>query len=143
MAERVRKFQKTQSKQDTAGAVGRAEELLASAERIGDTAIVAGSMGEVGADQLRAAADSVRAKAGSAAALFAAIQGDRVVLLAAMSEDVVKRGVKAGDLIREIAPIVGGKGGGRPDMAQGGGTDTTKIEDVVSAAREWLKGKLG
>ena len=60
-----------------------------------------------------------------------------------MTKDVIGKGVKAGDLIKEVAPIVGGKGGGRPDMAQGGGTDATKIDDALAAAKTWIGGKLG
>ena len=83
--------------------------------------------------------DSLRSRATSAAVFLASETGGKVMLLAAMTPDVVKRGVKAGDLIKAVAPIVGGKGGGRPDMAQGGGTDAGKIPDAVKAARAWLR----
>ncbi|MEE8170558.1 MAG: DHHA1 domain-containing protein, partial [Phycisphaerae bacterium] len=142
LLERVKKHQKLQSKQDTAGAVEAAEQLLRDAERAGETAIVAGALESATADQMRAASDSVRARAGSAAVLFAAAADGRVVLLAAMTPDLVKRGVKAGDLIREVAPIVGGKGGGRPDMAQGGGSEPGKIGEAIDRGRAWLRAKL-
>jgi alanyl-tRNA synthetase len=60
-----------------------------------------------------------------------------------MTPDVVAKGVKAGELIKEIAPLVGGKGGGKPDMAQGGGNDVSKIPAVVEMAKSWLSSRLG
>jgi alanyl-tRNA synthetase len=99
-------------------------------------------MGTATIDQLRGACDSLRSRAGSAAILLAAENDGKVLLLAAMTPDVVGKGFKAGDLIKEIAPIVGGKGGGKPDLAQGGGPEVGKIGDAIAAATAWLKGKL-
>jgi alanyl-tRNA synthetase len=59
-----------------------------------------------------------------------------------MTKDANAKGLKAGDLIKEIAPLVGGRGGGRPDMAQGGGTDATGIPAMLSAAREFIRSRL-
>ena len=140
--ERVRKHQKSQSKQDAADVVGRADALLAAAPRSGSIAIICGSLGSATAEQLRAAADSLRAKAGSAAVLLAGEHEGKVVLLAAMTPDVVAKGVKAGDLIKEISPLVGGKGGGRPDMAQGGGTNPLMIAEAISQSLATLRAKL-
>ena len=73
---------------------------------------------------------------------LAASSDDKVTLIAGMSKTVVKQGVKAGDLIKEIAPIVGGRGGGRPDMAQGGGNDPSAIPQAIKRAKTWLNDKL-
>jgi alanyl-tRNA synthetase len=59
-----------------------------------------------------------------------------------MSKSVVKQGIKAGDLIKVISPIVGGRGGGRPDMAQGGGNDPSAIPQAIERAKAWLSEKL-
>ena len=74
--------------------------------------------------------------------MLACHDGEKVTLLAGMSRDVVERGIKAGDLIKEIAPIVGGKGGGRPDMAQGGGSNVDAVPDAIEHARAWLTERL-
>jgi alanyl-tRNA synthetase len=116
--------------------------VLASAPRAEATAIIAADMGTATIDQLRSACDSLRSRAGSAAILLAAESDGKVLLLAAMTPDVITKGVKAGDLIKEIAPLVGGKGGGTPDLAQGGGPDVGKINDAVTAAASWLKGRI-
>ncbi|UCE62040.1 MAG: hypothetical protein JSU63_10025, partial [Phycisphaerales bacterium] len=73
------------------------------------------------------------------AVLLATVADDRVTLIAGMSKDVVGKGLRAGDLIKEIAPAVGGKGGGRPDMAQGGGNDATGLPNALDSARAWIK----
>lgn len=74
--------------------------------------------------------------------LLACVGDDgKVTLLAGMSKTVVDRGLKAGDLIKEISPLVGGKGGGRPDLAQGGGTDAAGLPRALEAA-EWIQARL-
>ena len=59
-----------------------------------------------------------------------------------MTEYLVKKGVRAGDIVREIAPIVGGGGGGRPGMAQAGGKDPSKIDEALEKGAEFIKAKL-
>ncbi|MCK6455252.1 MAG: alanine--tRNA ligase [Phycisphaerae bacterium] len=142
LQDRVRVAQKQQARQDTAGVLDRAARLLDGALRIGSTAIITGDMGTASVEQLRPAIDSLRARASSAAVLLAAENEGKVVLLAAMTADVVARGVKAGDLIREIAPIVGGRGGGKPDIAQGGGPDLARAPEALQAATKWLRDRL-
>ncbi|MBN2562983.1 MAG: alanine--tRNA ligase [Phycisphaerae bacterium] len=140
---RAKKAQKQADKAGVADVIAKADGLLAGAERVGDTAIICGHVGKMAVPQLRAACDSLRARAGSAAIVLAAEQSGRVLLLAAMTKDVVAKGVTAGDVIKAIAPIVGGKGGGKPDMAQGGGSDVDKIPEAMREAGAWLRARLG
>jgi len=142
LQDRAKKAQKQAAKAGAVDVLAKADELLQAAERVGNCAIIVGDVGTASIDQLRSACDSLRARAGAAAILLAARHEEKVVLLAAITPAAVAKGVKAGDLIKEIAPVVGGKGGGRPDMAQGGGPDTTKIPEALSAAAAWLKSKL-
>ena len=60
----------------------------------------------------------------------------KVSLVAALSSDLVKKGLKAGEVVNQVAAIVGGKGGGKPDMAQAGGKDATKLPDAIKKATE-------
>ncbi|QDV89270.1 Alanine--tRNA ligase [Phycisphaerae bacterium RAS2] len=143
LQELAKKQKKEQSKAGAADVIARADELLAAAERVNGVALICGELGSAGVEQLRGACDSLRSRAGSAAILLAAENDGKAVLLAAMTADVVARGIKAGDLIKEIAPLVGGKGGGKPDLAQGGGPDAGKIGDAIAATAAWLKTKLG
>lgn len=119
------------------------ESLFAGATSCGDTCVVVGGLSQAEANAMRAAIDWVRNKSESSAVLLAGSDGEKVTLLAGMSKDLVGRGIKAGDLIKEVAPLVGGRGGGRPDMAQGGGTDPSGIPAAVARAGEWIMSKLG
>ncbi len=117
--------------------------LLESAEVVNDVKIVVGQVPPADPAALRSAIDWVRNKTDASAVLLASVKDNKVTLIAGMSKAVVKKGVKAGDLIKEIAPLVGGRGGGRPDMAQGGGTDPNGLPDALAQARAWIKENLG
>ncbi len=118
--------------------------LLEQAETVGGVKVIVGEVPSAKADALRGAIDWFRQKADSTAVVLACRDDEgKVTLLAGMSKDVNKMGVKAGDVIKEIAPLVGGRGGGRPDMAQGGGTNADGIETALQRAAEWIKEKIG
>ena len=70
--------------------------------------------------------------------MLSTVAGDKVSLIVAVAPDAIKAGIKAGDLIKQIAPLVGGGGGGRPDMAQAGGKNPAGIPDALAAAKEFL-----
>ena len=116
--------------------------MLGEAASIGGVTVVVGEVPPADPDALRGAIDWIRNKTEASAVLLAMAGEGKVTLVAGMSKAVVGKGVKAGDLIKEIAPLVGGRGGGRPDMAQGGGTDPTGIPAALDRARTWLGEKL-
>ena len=135
---------KSASKQSGSDASSLAVKMLDDAEAVGESKIVIGNLGEISIEQLRAAGDVVKKKSPSVVVVFGASQGDdKVSLLIVVSDDLVKKGVKAGDIVKEIAPIVGGGGGGRPQMAQAGGKEPAKIQDALDKARDIIKAKLG
>ena len=74
-------------------------------------------------------------------ALPSAIEGGKVTLIAGVSADLTGR-VKAGELVNFVAQQVGGKGGGRPDMAQAGGTDPSKLPQALKSVHDWVAGRL-
>jgi alanyl-tRNA synthetase len=123
--------------------VARAAELLSNAEKIGESYVVVGQIDTVDIEQARVAIDSLKKKAGSAAVVLAMADGENVTLLAGVTEDLITKGVKAGDIIKVIAPLVGGGGGGRPQMAQAGGKNPAGIETALSQAAAMIKEKLG
>jgi alanyl-tRNA synthetase len=94
-------------------------------------------------EQLKIGADLVKQKTPSAAVLLGMRSGDRATLLAAMSNDLIKKGLKAGDLVKAVAPLVEGGGGGPPTMAQAGGKNPAKLGEALEAGRKWLESKLG
>src|SRR5207253_10901615 len=83
--------------------------------------------------------DRIKQKAGASVVVVGWTDEGKVGLLAAVSDDVIKKGIKAGDLIKQIAPIVGGGGGGRPNMAQAGGNDPTKLGEALTQARKLVE----
>ena len=94
------------------------------------------------AKSLRETADQFKNKLGSAVVLLAAIDGDKVALIAGVTQDVTGK-VKAGDLMGFVAGQLGGKGGGRPDMAQGGGTNVAGLDAALASVVPWVKSQLG
>ena len=96
-----------------------------------------------GADDksLRETIDQLKNKLGSSVILLAAVQGDKVNLSAGVSTDVSER-VPAGDLMKEFAGRLGGRGGGRAGMAQGGGSDVNALPKVLKALPEWVENRL-
>ena len=121
----------------------KARQLLSQAESVGTTVIVVSKIDFVPVEQVRTAIDMIKSKAVSAAVVFGMAEGsDKVTLLAAVTDDLVKKGLSAGDLVKEIAPIVAGAGGGRPQMAQAGGKDPAKLDDALARATELIKSKL-
>ncbi len=123
---------------DLAGAVDR---LLAEAADVGGAKVVVGQLPAAPVEQVRQQVDRIRQKAKSAVAVLGWAEDGKVTLLAAVTEDLTKR-VEAGKLVGEVAKIVGGKGGGRKDMAQAGGTDPSKLPEALDLARRVVTEKL-
>ena len=112
-----------------------AEELLGSAEEIAGVRLVAQVAQVPDAKALLALSDQVRQKLGEAVVVLGTAAEGRVHLVVNVAPEVVGRGVKAGDVVREAAQVVGGGGGGRDTMAQAGGRDPEKLPDAIAAAR--------
>jgi alanyl-tRNA synthetase len=85
-----------------------------------------------GVDNLREMADWFRDKVGSGVVVLATVNDDKPLMIAAVTDDVIALGVKAGDLVREVARVVGGGGGGRPNLAQAGGRDAGKLPQALA-----------
>jgi len=121
---------------------GAADKLLDAAEEIGDVKLVVGELPAGPIDAMRQQMDRLRQKAKSAVILLGWSDEGKVGLLAAVTEDLVKKGLDAGKLVGEVAKVVGGKGGGRKDMAQAGGPDASKLADALAKGRELAREKL-
>ena len=93
-------------------------------------------------DSLRAMVDLLRDRLGSAVILLGSPVGERVNLVAAVTKDLLPRGLHAGKLIKEVAAVVGGGGGGRPDMAQAGGRDSSRLQEALERAYDVAAGQL-
>ena len=117
--------------------------LLAQASRVKDVAVLTVAAGDVSdLDTLREMTDWLRDRLGSSVVVVGAVLNDKPQLVAAVTPDLIGRGMHAGNLVREAAKLMGGGGGGRPDMAQAGGKDAGKLQDALNAARTWIEANL-
>ena len=114
---------------------GASQDLLDGLQEIGGVKLVARRVDQVDAKVLRELADKIRDKLQSGVVLLGGTDGKKVLLLAAVTKDLTKK-VNAGSLIKEIAPLVGGGGGGRPDFAQAGGKDPSGLDAALDRGRE-------
>ena len=109
---------------------------------VGDAKFVARHVTGLEKNALRGLSDSLRDRLQRGVVVIAAESDGKVSLLVAVTKDLTDK-VKAGALVKELAPIVGGGGGGRPDFAEAGGKDASKIGDLLAKARELVTAALG
>jgi alanyl-tRNA synthetase len=119
--------------------VAASADLTAGAREVGGVKVVTSAVDGVDGKELRTMVDALRDQLGSGVVLLAAIQGGRVTLALGVTKDLTKR-LRAGDLVREVAAVVGGKGGGRPDFAQAGGDAPEKIDEAFARLDALLEG---
>jgi len=124
-----------------AQALAAADNLTSGAREIGGVKVIAAVSDNP--KGLRDQADKLRDQLGSGVIVLAAAAGKKAILLVAVTKDLAGKKVHAGNLVRELAAVVGGRGGGRPDFAQAGGSEPEKVGDVVPAALAALEKLLG
>ena len=122
--------------------MGEAKQILASAKTVDGLHIITGTRQGVDAAALRVMGDFLRDKDPAVVGVLASVQGEKVTFLAVCGKEAVARGVKAGDLVKAVSAICGGKGGGKPDSAMGGGTEVSKVDDALAAVDDFVAGKL-
>jgi alanyl-tRNA synthetase len=122
---------------ETKLARGKADDLAASARQVNGVAVVAGRIDGLDADGLRAVADTLRDRLGSGVVCVGSVLDGKVNLVAAVTKDLVKR-FPAGKLIQEVAQAAGGRGGGRPDLAQAGAPDPSKLDGALALVHDWV-----
>jgi alanyl-tRNA synthetase len=122
-------------------AASRGGDLLSQAVEVAGIKVLAARLDGADARTMRETVDQLKSRLGGAAAIvLASVEDGRVSLIAGVSADATAR-VKAGDLVNHVARQVGGKGGGRPDMAQAGGTDPSRLADALASVPDWVGGK--
>jgi len=141
LQERYRKWEKANTAQAAAkmDVSEVAAELLQSAAPLGAGKLVIGEVAGATPDQLLSLTDSLKKKTGSYGILLASAQDGKVSFVAAVSDDLIAKGLKAGDWIREAAKAAGGGGGGRPQLAQAGGKDPGKLPDALRVAKDYAR----
>jgi alanyl-tRNA synthetase len=139
--ERNKQLEKQLSQMSGKLAANRGDELTSQAQAIGSAKVLAAAVDGVDASALRDLLDQLKNKLGSAVVVLGASADGKVSLIAGVTADLTAK-VKAGELVNMVAQQVGGKGGGRPDMAQAGGTDPSKLDAALKSVPDWVRGKM-
>jgi alanyl-tRNA synthetase len=142
LIERSRKMEKEIAGLKSRLASGQGNDLSSVAVDVGGLKVVATRVDGADAPALREAVDQLKSKLRSAAIVLASVQApDKVVLIAGVTADH-SANVSAGDLVNAVAQKIGGRGGGRADMAQAGGSDPSKLDEALAAVPSWIEAKL-
>lgn len=137
-----RKLEKDLAVLKTKLATAGSGDVLSQAVDIAGIKVLALNLEGADAKSLRETADQFKNKLGSAVVLLAAVEDDKVALIAGVTQDLTAK-IKAGDLMAYVAGQLGGKGGGRPDMAQGGGTNLAGLDAALASVVPWVNAQLG
>ncbi len=136
----MRQLEKELAKLKSKLASSQGDELVNQAQEVNGVKVLAASMPGADSRALREGVDKLKDKLQSAVVVLASVEGSKVSLIAGVTADLTAR-LKAGELVNHVALQLGGKGGGRADMAQAGGTDPTKLTEALASVLTWVKEK--
>ena len=143
LVDRSRRLEKEVATLKSRLASGQGNDLSASAIEIAGVKVVVSRVDGADAPALRAAIDQLKSKLKSAIVVLASVpEPDKVIVIAGVTADLVSR-LKAGDLVNVVAQAVGGRGGGRADLAQAGGNDPSRLETALASVPAWIETTLG
>jgi alanyl-tRNA synthetase len=143
LQDELKKLQQQLKKGAAADLQTAADKLLGEATEVKDAKLIIGEMPPGPQEQILQQVDRLRQKAGSAVVVLGWVDEGKVQLVAAATDDLVKKGVHAGKLVGEVAKAVGGKGGGKPNLAQAGGKVPEKLGEAMQRARQMAAEMLG
>ncbi len=123
-------------------AAGDVERFLFGAHNVGGIKVLTATVPDADANKLRQMGDMLREKDPTVAAVLATVSGDKITFLAVCGTDAVAKGIKAGDIVKQVCTCCGGSGGGKPDSAMGGGKDVTKLDNALALVDDFVTSKL-
>ncbi len=123
--------------------LGEASRFLLSAKEVGGMKVITATLNAAAPDTLRKIGDFLRDKEEGVVAVLSTVNGEKITFLAVCGKAAVKAGIRAGDIIKNVAKICGGSGGGKPDSAMGGGKDVLKLDDALASVDDFVAAKLG
>ncbi len=121
---------------------GETDRFLYGAHNVGGLLVVTAMVPAAAPEKLRQMGDTMRDKAGNAVVVLATVNDGKLSFLASCGAEAVKKGIRAGDIIKSVTAVCGGKGGGRPDSAMGGGGDVMKADNALAIVDDFVKEKL-
>ncbi|HHH13835.1 MAG TPA: alanine--tRNA ligase, partial [Thiolapillus brandeum] len=142
LLEKSRRQEKEMERLKAKLASAAGSDLASQAVNLGEAKVLAATLEGADVKTLRDTLDQLKNKLGSAVIVLATVNDGKVNLVAGVTRDLTDR-VKAGDLVKRVAEQVGGRGGGRPDMAQAGGTDPGALPAALASVEPWVRERLG
>ena len=121
---------------------GEADRFLFGGHDVGGLKVLTVNVPGADAGKLRQIGDTLRDKAANVVAVLSAVNDDKITFLAVCGKDAVAKGIRAGDLVKQVCTICGGSGGGKPDSAMGGGKDVMKLDDALATVDDFVASKL-
>lgn len=141
--EEYKALHKTIESMKTKAAAAKANDIMASVKHCGAVELLTAQLDGTTVDSLKTMADDIKAKIENSVIVLAANTDGKITFVAMASKGALEKGVHAGKIIKEITAICGGSGGGKPDMAQGGGKDALKIDDALAKVDEIIQAQIG
>jgi len=142
-ANEMKELRRTIEKMRAEASVGEAGQFLNAAKTIGEMKVVAARRDNLDANTLRQMGDFLRDKDPAVVGVLASVNGEKVTFLAICGKEAVAKGIKAGDLVKAVCAACGGKGGGKPDSAMGGGSDVTKVDEALAVVEKFVSERIG
>jgi len=141
LVDRAKQLEKELEKLKSKLASSTGSDLASQAQEISGIKVLAAKLEGADKKSLMSTMDQLKNKLAKAAVVLASVDGDKITLVAGVTKDETKQ-IKAGDLVKMVAEQVGGKGGGRPDMAQAGGNNPAALEGALASVADWVKAQL-
>ena len=141
--EEMRELRHSLEKLKAREAAGETDRLLFGTHEVGGLKVLTATIPDADAARLRQIGDMLRDKDPNIVAVLAAVSGDKITFLSVCGHDAVARGIKAGDIIRQVSAIAGGSGGGKPESAMGGGKDPLMVDNALAMVDNFVSMKLG
>ena len=123
--------------------LGEARQFLMAAKDVKGLRVMTANRNGMDANGLRQMGDFLRDKEPNVVAVLSKVNDGKITFLAVCGKEAVSKGIKAGELVKQVCTICGGKGGGKPDSAMGGGTDLLKLDDALASVDDFVSEKLG
>ena len=139
----IKQLHQAVEKFEAQASLGQAQQFLTAAKSVGDLKVLTAQRPGLDANALRQMGDFLRDKEPNVVAVLASTSEDKISFLAVCGKQAIAQGIKAGDLVKSVCAICGGKGGGKPDSAMGGGKDMLKLDDALASVDDFVAVKLG
>ena len=142
MAERLKEAEKEIDRLKSEMAKSRIESVIDNAEKVGETSVITALFNGSSADMLRKMCSNITDSVDDAVAVLGAVSDGKLTFCCACTKTAIAKGLKAGNIVREVAKIAGGNGGGKPDIAMAGGKDVTKADEALYAVKGLVEAAL-